>query len=512
LASGNYVFSLAGTEPGGSPYYFAGAFTVSTSGGVATITNGEQDFSDYAYWVRQEPITGGTITATSDGNLLITLTFSDTYINGGAGTLTLDASLVSASKALLIEYDNYASASGELDLQATSLSAPSGGYAFFTGGLENNPTANYPPLAIGGVIDVDSAGGISGTGSILDINEGGTLYPVTTLTTSTVSTTPDAYGLVTFDLNIPSCPAVLCFGTTGAASIVLDGYMVDANHIRLIENWYADNIGALVAGTALAQTGTGAFSSSSISGSTYVVGSAGADTNGALQVAGVLTFNSDGSVSGNLSFNDLAAQSPQGGTALATESATATCASGTATTACYTIDASGTGIDGGTGRVTITNVTDSTTAPTFNYNLQLYLTGDGHALVISMDNFDVLAGSSWQQASGTFNAASLTGSYALGIGQVVSNEEQVGVGAFYADGVSKLTGFLDANGILTVGALAPDNSFSAAFATTSTNGVFTVTGSGGGTTDTAYLVDNTKGVVIENDTKQLTLGYFEQQQ
>ena len=342
LAAGNYVFSLAGTDnsPSGiGPYFYAGAFAVNSSGAIT----GEQDFSDAYDFVRGEAITSGSITATSDGNLLITLNFTDIYINGGAGTVTLDASLVSASKALLTEYDNWATSTGELDLQAARLSAPSGGYAFFAAG-----GGKYgAPISIGGVIDVDGSGTISGTGSVFDINDAcatkvdGTctaaVYPDQTLTANDSTVVgPDSYGLVTFELN-SSCS--LCTGTS-VASIVLDGYMVDANHIRLIENWYNDDLSAFTGGTALGQTGTGTFSS--ISG-TYVIGTAGADTNVALQVAGVLTFNSDGSVSGNLSFNDIAAQSPQGGTALAAESTTTPCSSGLATTACYTIDAPGTG-------------------------------------------------------------------------------------------------------------------------------------------------------------------------
>jgi hypothetical protein len=349
-------------------------------------------------------------------------------------------------------------------------------------------------MTMGGVIKVDSAGGISGTGSVVDINEGGNLYPALALTTSTV-TGPDNYGFVTFDLNLQSCPttpAPLCTVTTGAATIVLDGYMVDATHIQLIENYNADDIGAIVSGTAFAQTGAGTFSSSSVSGKTYVVGGAGTDSNGPFQVAGLLAFASGGGVGGNLSFNDITAQTAQGGVAIS---------GGT-----YAVDS--------TGDVTVTGVTDA--KGDFTYNLQLYLTGDsaGHVLVISMDSTDVLGGKGMQQASGTtFTAASLSGSYALQVGQVVSGAEQDGGGAFYANGVSALTGFLDLNGILTFKSLATDVPISATFAATSTNGVLTVTGSGTrGTKDTVYLIDSTKGVVIEDDTIQLTLGHFELQQ
>jgi len=532
LPAGNYVFSLAGTDAGATPttsvsltpYFLAGVFTVNNSG---AITAGEQDFSDLNYFVPAEQITGGTITASSDGNLLITLTFADSYINGGSGTVTFDASLVSTSKALLIEYDNWATSSGELDLQTATLSTPSGGYAFSTSGWA--PDISNPgfaaPFSWGGVINVDGGtstpGGISGNGSVFDMNDqGGTtvISPDQLFSASTVSAPLDSFGLVNFTLN-----------TLNGQQILLDGYIVDANHIRLIENQAAElgnssALGGVTGGTTLGQgANTGNFTSTSISGNSYVVGTAGSDGNGSVQVAGVLTFNADGSVTGNLSFNDLSAMSPQGGTALAAE--TTSCSSGTAVTACYTIDPQGstTTNDGGTGRVTITNVTDSTSSPTFLYQLQLYLDGNGHATVISVDFNDELAGLGFQQAA-TVPPTALSGSYTLDVTGVNSEEsENDGVGVVAAalpntpGGTGALTGFLDTNfgEDAPIGDhLSPDVALSATSATTATGGVFEISGTGGGSLLTLYLTGDTQGdgVIIENDPTQLTLGFFETQQ
>jgi len=44
----------------------------------------------------------------------------------------------------------------------------------------------------------------------------------------------------------------------------------------------------------------------------------------------------------------------------------------------YTLDT--TGVGAGTGRVTLAGLTDSVSNPTFNYDLELYLTGDGEGL------------------------------------------------------------------------------------------------------------------------------------
>ena len=501
LADGNYVFSLAGNDKVNGTFFYGGVFTV--AGGA--ITGGEQHFSDDLILVGLEAITSGTIAANADGTLSITLNFTDPKINSGAGTVTFDARMVSSTKALLIEYDGWATASGELDLQATSsLATPSGSYAFNSTGLDFFGR----PFSFGGVINVDGPGTISGSGSVLDINDscatnsGGCvaqIFPNQVVVNSTVSA-PDAFGFVFFLLNA-NCPGSgtdpeLCSTGAGiAASIELDGFMIDNNHIRLIELWGNDSLTGTTGGTALGQgTNTGTFSATSVSGSTYVIGSGGQDPNGKLQVAGLLTFNSGGTVSGNLSFNDIIGQSPQGGEAIS---------GGT-----YTVDP--------TGRVTVTGVTTAAT-PAFTYNLELYLTGDGHALLTSMDSTnaspDELAGTATQQTSSALTAASLSGSYAFDVVQFSGLNEQDGVGALTGDGVSSLTGFLDLNETFTTAAtLVPNSPFSDTFATTATNGLFTVTDTVTPSTMlTMYLVDNTQGVMIENDKSQLTLGYFAKQ-
>ena len=470
LAPGNYVFSTNGADP----YSVSGVFTVTAAGAV---TGGEQDLVNLTGAVH-DVITGGTWAASTDGNLIVTLTTADTAI-GVAGVETLDATLVSSARALITEFDTSASSSGTLDLQ-TSKAAPSGGYAFSAAGLDSTGF----PLALGGVLNVDSAGAISGTGSIFDINDGAAAGPLQdqTFTASTVST-PDAFGMVTFTLN----PSV----ASAVKQLVVVGYIVDATHIRLVET--TDTLAGILGGTALGQgSSTGTFSASSISGSSFVIGAAGSDVNGALQLAGVITANSDGTtVGGNLSMNDITTQTAQGGVALASG-------------ATYTVDP--------TGRVTLTGLTD--TAADFTYTLQLYLTGDGHALVASMDAGEIVAGVGFTQ-SGTFNGASFTGSYGLNLVQVIAGDEYDGVGPVVADGVGTLTGFLDLNKFMVPAVNLP---LSGAF-TADASGVFTgsITGVDSVSAATAdqftyYVVDGTKVVAIQNDADQLSLGYFELQQ
>jgi len=511
LAAGNYVYYVAGTDSGAagnpsSPYVLAGVFTTDGNG---NITGGEQDFSDFNYFVSVEPITSGNIAASTtpgDMNVTITLNTGDTNIGPGAttdgsgsGTLVLNANMASSSKGLITEYDSWASGSGELNLQtstaalcATAPGTPCG-YAFAVNGLDGEGYS----AASGGVITIDGANGsISGTGSVFDVNDAcdfltdctATTYSDQSFTASTVSA-PDSMGFVQFSLN-----SNLYSNTDGVTDVILDGYMIDASHIRLVEDWYDDWYEGTTGGTALAQTGTGAFTTASISGSSYVFGMSGYDDNGVLQNAGVLTFNSDGTVSGTVSFNDITAQTPQGGVALAAGLGT------------YTVDS--------TGRVSIFNVTDSAT---FGYNLQLYLSGASKAVMISMDapNLapDVVGGVSQQQGTGSFDLTTISGNYAIVLDQwaptSTSEVEWDSVGLLTSDGAGTLGGYYDENLSLGAEGLVPYHSLNATLATTTTNGVYTVTPNNG--TYTSYIVDGTTGVVLEDDPNGLTLGYFANQ-
>jgi|HubBroStandDraft_1064217.scaffolds.fasta_scaffold02602_6 hypothetical protein len=536
LAPGNYVFSMQGEDVtgGGTPYWYAGAFTVGSGG--TTVTGGEQDFSDIdgttGYKVSAEAITGGSIASDAAGNLTVTLNFTDAYINGGAGTVTFAASPVSASKALLIENDGWATSSGELNLQSASLSAPSGGYAFVDSGwtpvIGVADTAS--PVGIGGVLNVDGAGTISGNGSVFDLNNtaGGTqgnqlLLFAQTFAASAV-TGPDSFGLVTFTLN-PN--------NTSLTQIVLDGYMVDNSHIHLIEA--ADTYNSFTAGVALGQgSNTGAFNDNFIYQYAFVVSLQGYDTNGVDQAAGILAFNPDESVSGVMSTNDLVnatAQSVSANTpgGVFTAESTPVCAGGLATTPCYSMDGPGVGIDGGTGRVTVTNVSDNAS---FTYNLQLYLDGNGHALVISMDETDSLAGVGAAQAypyfyfgnGGYWTINNILGSYSMDLTQEVADANCT-ISECEADAVGLVSGNpggnnqtittvntngLDQNGALSGGAstLPISATYTAQGSIISPLGIEWITGNGG-TLFTDYLIDSTLSVIIENDTSQLTLGVLD---
>lgn len=333
-------------------------------------------------------------------------------------------------------------------------------------------------------MNVDSAGAISGNGSIVDLNyEGSYLVTPQNVGPSTVST-PDAYGRVMFQLNLPGSEFL---------SLYVAGYMVDAGHIRLVvvNN---PNVGAVIGAFGGAALGQGAnaskFTAASLAGPTYVFGAEGEDMQGTLQVAGVLTLKAGGTVTGSLNWNDRSASAPQNPATV---------------TGTYTVDP--------TGRVTVSNLTDGST---FNYTLHLYLDGQGGGLLLSAGQADIFAGQVFQQQSGAFTATSFSGTYglnaslnALEFGVPILENAMGPVTVTSSAGGDSVAGFVDFGGTE-----APDYAISGSF-TPSANGIFTGSLSGfdplsasSPSPFTLYMVDHTQGIAIETDRTQLTLARF----
>ena len=500
LPDGTYVFSLnhasTTSASGQSGYFVAGAFQVASG----AITGGEQDFSNTYGILGSDLInsTGSGIATTADGNLQITLTTcngtvcSTTDPNVGvAGVETFNGTLVSASRALINESDASTTGSGSLDRQVANVPAPAQGYAFFMSGFD----PNFLFVGIGGVINVDgtASGGtipISGTGSVFDINLLNAPFPPMqdqSFDASSV-TTPDRFGRVTFALN-PSAASTI-------SPISLVGYIVDSSRIDLVET--ADTFRGFfgsMGGVALGQgINTGKFNSASVFGSSFVFGTTGSDSNGFLQEAGVLTANPGNTVSGTLSSNDL--------TVTGTQSLV------TFTGGSLTVDA--------TGRVTLTNLTSNANT------LQLYLTGSGTGTVVSMDATDVLSGLAFQQTAG----ASFSGTYGMNASgfQMTNTLELDDVGPVSANpgtGTGSLvpTHAIDENFMTSTPQATPTPGLSVSGAFTPVaSGIFTGTITGldidsqnANDNFTYYIVDTTRILAIETDTKQLTLIYFELQ-
>jgi hypothetical protein len=493
LANGTYVFSLAGQHAiGGYLNYVVGAFTLSDG----IITAGEQDFIDYYNpSILTDAITGGSVATTIDGNLQITIDTADTVV-GVDGTETINATLVSTTKALINEFDQSATASGELDLQTSTAplcATPPCGYAFYLNGGDSitNPAAIGGVMTITGLGTTAGSGTISGAGSVLDFNDLGTVLQNQPFSPSTVSA-PDSFGRAQFSLIINS---------SEIAGIGLIGYTVDGNRIPLIENDNDPNdiFSGVTSGSAFAQgSNTGTFTAASIEGTSFVFATNGQDLNNYFQAAGVLTANADGTtVSGTLNANDLTGTGAQAPIPF---------------TGTYAVDS--------TGRVTLSGLTDR-----FISTAQIYLSGGSQASLVTMDLTDAAAGYIFQQTGSSFTSNSFSGNYAFnatgyGLPITLAPIEFDAVGPITADGIGGITGNVDENILASIQGASPASSVPLIGTfTANADGIFIGTISGLDITKATnqdsfiyYLIDATKGVAIETDPNQLTLGYFELQQ
>jgi hypothetical protein len=477
LADGNYVFSLGGSDlPAGnsSTYFVAGVFTV--SGGQ--ITGGEQDFVDDTTPTLHDLInsTGNALTTTADGNLQITLnvclgsdcTQPDLLV-GVSGVETINGALVTAAKARITEFDVFATSSGTLELQdpTAATTATAGGYAFALQGSAGSQTA------IGGILNI-SGTTISTTGTVFDLNHGGTVSTNQSISAGTISA-PDASGR----LQISITPSTAGIGVFNAV-----GYIVDSSHIQLVEG--ADQFNGTTGGTALAQNSANL----AVAGNSYVFGLTGQDGLGPFQAAGVLTLApATNDVTGTVSYNDL----------VSTQASAAAITGGT-----YLADTTN------PGRVTLTGVTDGTNT----FDIELYVDGNGNALALTLDTADVLEGSGYLQAAGSFG-----GSYAVGVTGFDGSTNFLELDAVgtVTTGTNTFSGTLDLNWLGST-TTTPGVSVTGAF-TTPSGGVST----GAGNTLTGldvltvtnadafdyYVVDSTKVIGIEIDNNQNTLAIFE---
>ena len=230
-----------------------------------------------------------------------------------------------------------------------------------------------------------------------------------------------------------------------------------------------------------------------------------------LQVANQLTLTAGAGVTGFLDFNDLVNST---GTAPLTSPDPVT-----ATT--YTVDAAG------AGDVTISGITD---ASGNGYNAQLYLDGNGHALAISMDSDDAIAGAGFVQVA----PSAPSGAYGTDVTGWDFNldGEFDGVGPVAGTGSGTFAGFDDLNwlNLQVTPVEATDNTVMGTIAASSAPatagiGSGTITGldvtdcpafgaAGPCTADAfSYYVIDAAGdnIFIEVDLNQATLGVAAQQ-
>lgn len=583
--SGTYVLQAQGSDVNSQPYQIAGVIVLD---GKGDITSGNQTLNTISQGSvtadSSQPNPANTSAACAQNPVPASCNYfyGSTYFIGsdGRGTLTLNnmtdesgsapqlvqetfSLVVLSSSRILISHvgDQYLfggaevvnpySASGTMETQA-STAAPSGSFAFVASGTDSgtNPMdvgafSGAPvPTALGGVFNIDdnpSSGDISGSGSLADQDyysynsntqaaraQLESCAPPTGLTgTVSPSTTSSLPGVVTINLTGATCFSTQKNGATSPApaSVSFTGYIVDADHIKLIESdvgqvgsgTYNSN-GFLTSGVAVSQgSAAGTFSAASLSGQ-YVFDALGIDFSTQTATPNSFTsatvVNADGA--GNFTAGIADSYYENVGSGLT--SAPLITASNAST---YSVD------NGGLGRATLTLKYKS---PAPKPNLLFYFTGDGNPLVLYAGGEDtnfraVGTGIAYLQAQNP-QSISFSGNYGIGFTQNSGTDDD-GTGQMTATAPANgnpgtLTGTVDtqqdnvfeSNPPLSLtdtfecppgAAFCPDPFGRFSYYDQSSGTYYTTFQGYGGA---YYMIDSTQGLFVETDASNATLGYF----
>lgn len=353
------------------------------SDGAGHITSGMQDINSGLGIATNAAITG-TYTVRADGR-------GSASLASPAGNTTVDFVLVAGGHALVTRFDANAAGSGTIDQQtaaAFSNTALAGTYAFSISGID---TINNPMSMVGN-FTADNTGAL--TAGIEDSNDNGGLLTNDPVTGS-IPVASTGRGTATF--------------TTGRGTLSFAYYVVDATHLKLVET----DSGTALSGDAFSQTGP--FSNASVTGP-FAFTIAGSDIAGGVPFAagGVLTSDGAGNVTGGAEdFND-------GGTITSNAALTGT----------YALAS--------TGRGTLTITTSGGPA---NF---IFYPSSGGLLVMETDLRFNTSGTALQQ-TGTFSAATLSGTYGLNFTGATASGELDSIAQFTANGASTLSGIIDLN-------------------------------------------------------------------
>ena len=399
--SGQYAFSMSGTElcvGQGSFFARVGTFTAD---GHGNITNGLEDVN-VCTGTDILQFTGGKYSVDADGRGSLSLTNS-------SGTTNYSISLVSSAQGTVAETDATMTASGTFQRQNPATFSNNGivgGYVFDFKGIEVSGTApnlTVDPISIIGRYDNDGGGGI--VNGLYDSNIAGALSGKQNFPAGAF-----------YQMDTNGDGAAFGRGTANIAGRNFAFYVVDATRIKFIGT---DFPSALV-GEAFAQDTT-AFNDSSFHGN-YVFLIDGLNSGSPIATSG--RFTADGG--GNLT--DVIADENNNGVIMLLPQGTV---SGT-----YAVDGDGFG----GGALTWTD----TSAGTFSFIF--YLISPNQAVFQETDSNIVSDGMFMAQTTTPISAASMAGDYAFVWSGVNSNGEEIDfVGQLTLDQSGAFTGLLDSN-------------------------------------------------------------------
>lgn len=441
--SGTYAIAFSGTNTGG---FFSLAGSVQANGN-GQITGGIVDVNTAAGVFTNQTVTG-TYTVRPNGQALALLTTP-------AGSFNIDFVMISSQRALVIRFDNTATASGSIDRQdATAFTATTlqGGFAFNISGIDASGSAMASAGAFSAI-----AGGTIPSG-IQDFNDNGTVNTSLALSGSYVLGASNGRGTIALST------------TLGTLNFVF--YIVDANHLKLVET---DAVPVL-AGDAFRQPGT--LNNASLSGPVaFTLG--GAQASAPYAVGGIFSADGAGNINGGV--EDI----NNGGTVTRNLTFTGS----------YSIAASG------RGTMTLNSGTGST-------NFVIY-PSTGGLQAMEVDITVVTSGVAFNQQAGAFSPASLLGAFALNLTGVSFAGEVDQNSQFTMDGSSHLNGSLDVN---NVGTLSSSLALSGAYTLGPDGRGTLVLQSPVGTQNfVLYAVTGGRVLFIEIDSNLISLGVIEHQ-
>ncbi len=415
------------------------------------------------------------------------LSFTGTYVVGpdGRTTATIDTgrgvatwrfALTTNKHAVMIRFDTSANGSGAIDQQnlndlTTLPSVVNGLYAFSASGTD----ASFKPMALAGEFASTGSNVLTASGSMIDVNDGGTL----------TTESPTVNGAYSLDAaNAGTGRGTLMLPNTSGTQLRFAFYVIDSTHLHIVEVDGND----FLAGDMYEGAGSGA----SFAG-TYVFtagGTSATGTSGAYAQGGVFVSNGSNVTSGALDTNN----------------------AGTVTTNA-TISTTPFSVNATTGRIDLKLATTSEFA--------VYQTAAGTAVMVETDSAGISTGLAYSQVTADAATAPAAGSFAFVLGgqgmfhEVAGSSQPDAEGQLTVSGTGVSAGHFDINNFSATFKADPVNITNSSIMAPGSNGRGTAVLEGENPDITYnlvyYLIDDNTALLFDSDTARVAIGSIERQ-
>lgn len=462
--NGPFAFSYSGNDSSG---FLAAAGSFVADGG-GNITSGIEDTSSFLVGVSTGLSFTGTYVVGPDGRTTAT-------IDTGHGVATWQFALTTNKHAAMIRFDTNNTGSGTIDQQnlndlTTSPNIVSGPYAFSASGTD----ASFKPMALAGEFTSTGSNVLTASGSMIDVNDGGTV----------TTESPTVNGAYSLDAgNVGTGRGTLTLPNSSGTQLQFAFYVIDSTHLHIIEIDGND----FLAGDMY----EGASSGTSFAG-TYVFAAGGTSstgTSGAYAQGGVFVSNGSSVTGGALDTNN----------------------AGTVTTNA-TISTTPFSVNGTTGRIGLTLLSSQ---------FAVYQTAEGTAVMVETDSAGISTGLAYSQVTADASTAPAAGSFAFVLGgqgmfhQIAGSAQPDAEGQLTLSGTGVSGGHFDINNFNATYKADSVNITSSSITAPATNGRGTAVLEGENPDITYnvvyYLIDDNTALLFDSDTARVAIGSIERQ-